>query len=124
MLVNKYKPVWERLEHSTSRPDRVRDVIQMDYQEIKGKILTQADGFVQRVVDSLYRGDAYLIKGAFPKEFIVNMKERVHDWWQRTPPEFHKILEGSPDFHRIIDLETLLDKKARLTIEMESENQF
>ena len=32
-MENKYDPVWERLEHSTSRPDRVRDVIQMDYQK-------------------------------------------------------------------------------------------
>ena len=78
----------------------------MDYQEFKEKIQHQADSFVESIVGSLYRGDAYLIKGAFTKDFMINLRKKVHAYWQGKPSEFYKMLEGSPDFHRIIDLES------------------
>ena len=105
-MENKYKPVWARLENSIPRPDRVRSVVQVDYQEFKEKVQHQADSFVESIVSSLYGGDAYLIKGAFPKYFMINLRKRVHELWKTKPSEFYKMLEGSPDFHRIIDLES------------------
>lgn len=78
----------------------------MDYQEFKEKVQHQADSFVESIVGSLYSGDAYLIKGAFTRDFMINLKKKVHAYWQAKPSEFYKMLEGSPDFHRIIDLES------------------
>jgi len=105
IMENKYAPVWERLEDSGPRPERVRNVIQMGYQEFKGKVQEQSDSFVHSILDSLYSGDAYLIKGAFPKAFMTDLRKNVHAYWQERPSEFYKMLEGSPDFHRIIDPE-------------------
>lgn len=105
-MENKYKPAWARLENSTPRPERARSVVQVDYQEFKEKVQHQADSFVESIVSSLYGGDAYLIKGAFPRDFMINLRKRVHEFWKTKPSEFYKMLEGSPDFHRIIDLES------------------
>ena len=105
-MENKYKPVWARLENSIPRPERVRAVVQMDYREFKEKVQRQSDAFVESIVSSLYSGDAYLIKGAFPKDFMINLRKRVHEFCKTKPSEFYKMLEGSPDFHRIIDLES------------------
>ena len=105
-MENKYKTEWERLEQSTPRPDRVREVIQIDFQELKEKVLKQEDEFVLGILDSLYSGDAYLVKGAFTKEFMIDLRKKAHAYYQEKPSEFHKILEGSPDFHRIVDAET------------------
>lgn len=104
-MENKYKALWEGLETSRQRPTRVRDVIQMDFQELKEKVLAQADSFVHSMVDSLYSGDAYLIRGAYPEEFMIDLRKKAHAYFQEKPSEFHKMLEGSPDFHRIIDAE-------------------
>ncbi len=101
-MENKYIPVWTRLENSAPRPERVRSVVQMDYQEFKDKVRSQEDSFVESVVQSLYAGDAYLLKGAFPADFMVKLKERARAYWNGKPSEFYKMLEGSPDFHRII----------------------
>lgn len=105
-MENKYKTVWTRLENSRPRPERVRSIVKVDYQEFKEKIQQQDDSFVEATVSSLYSGDAYLIKGAFPKEFMINLRKRVHEYCKTKPSEFYKMLEGSPDFHRIIDLES------------------
>ena len=105
-MENKYKTEWERLEHSRPRPERARNVIQMDYQEFKGKVQEQADSFVHSIVDSLYSGDTYLLKGAYPKEFMTNLRKRVHAYFQEKPSEFFKMLEGVPNFYRNIDPET------------------
>ena len=104
-MQNKYKPVWERLEQSHPRPERVRNVIQMDFQEYKTKVEAQDDSFVNTMVESLYSGDAYLIKGAFSKEFMTDLRNNIHEYCLDKPSEFHKMLEGSPDFHRMIDPE-------------------
>ena len=78
----------------------------MDYQEFREQVQHQADAFVESIVSSLYGGDAYLIKGAFPRDFMIDLRQRVHGYWKAKPSKFYKMLEGSPDFHRIIDLES------------------
>lgn len=105
-MENKYKSVWARLENSMPRPERVRSIVKVDYQEFKEKVQHQTDSFVEATVSSLYSGDAYLIKGAFPREFMINLRKKVHEYCKTKPSEFYKMLEGSPDFHRIIDLES------------------
>ena len=102
---NKYLPVWERLERSKPRPERVRNVVEMDYWDFKDKVQRQEESFVDSVTVSLYAGDVYLIKNAFPKEFMVALRENAHAYTKNRPSEFYKMLEGTPDFHRIIDLE-------------------
>ena len=104
-MENKYKSAWGKLESSTPRPARVRTVIEMDYGEFRKKVQQQSDSFVESIVSSLYGGDAYLLKGAFPADFMINLRKRVYEYWKARPSEFFKMLEGSPDFHRIIDAE-------------------
>lgn len=104
-MENKYKMEWERLEGSKPRPERARTVIKIDYQEFKEKVRRQDDSFVESIVGALYAGDAFLIKGAFQDKFMFDLRKKVHKYWQGKPSEFHKMLEGSPDFHRIIDSE-------------------
>jgi len=56
-------------------------------------------------VESLYSGDFYLVKRGFPQEFMINLKEQTHQYCSSRPQEFYQIVEGCPDFHRVIDEE-------------------
>ncbi len=105
-MENKYKRVWERLECSQPRPERVRAVVKMDYQEFKEKVHRQEESFIESIVGSLYSGDVYIFKKAFPQAFMVGLRKKVYEYCKNRPSEFYKMLEGSPDFHRIIDLES------------------
>ena len=61
---------------------------------------------MEEITTSLSSGDVYILKGAYTKEFMVNLKEKTFSYFKDKPSKFHKMLEGSPDFHRKIDLET------------------
>ena len=58
------------------------------------------------MVESLYAGDAWLMRGAFHKEFCRKMVSDTISWTRSREPSFHKMLDGVPDFHRMIDQET------------------
>ena len=104
-MENKFRREWERLEGAIPRPERVGTLIKIDYEELQERIKCQDDSFVESIVGALYNGDAYIIKGAFPKNFMIDLRRKAHKYWQNKPSEFYKMLEGTPDFHKIIDSE-------------------
>lgn len=97
---------WADMESAIPRPTRLRLVRSMAWNYFVDKVSKAEDFFVHTVVGSLYRGDIMILQGAFPPEFMRELKAKTRAWIQDRPPSFHKMLEGSPDFHRIIDLET------------------
>lgn len=105
-MENRFRFEWQRLESSLPRPKRVRSVVTMNYSELAGKITHQKASFVKSIVESLYSGDVYLLKSAFPQQFMFDLRTKVQTYWNSRPSTFHKMLEGTPDFHRMIDLET------------------
>ena len=46
-----------------------------------------------------------ILNNAFTKEFMVNLRKKSFELYKSKPSEFHKMLEGAPDFHRVIDIE-------------------
>lgn len=54
----------------------------------------------------LYAGDVFILHKAFDPEWMRELKRKAFEYGQSSPSSFHKMLEGSPDFHRVIDLET------------------
>ena len=105
-MENKFKREWLRLEAQYPRPERVRHLIRREWRDFRNKIRIQDTDFVKTVVGRLYAGDVYILKNAFPKEWMERLRENTFKYFKSKPSEFHKMLEGTPDFHRKIDLET------------------
>ena len=100
---NEFKKRWDQLESEKPQPTRLRKVQEMDFEEFTQKAIEQDPKFVQLIVDSLYAGDAYILRNAFSKVFMADLKRNTHELWSKVSQSYHKILEGCPDFHRIID---------------------
>lgn len=100
-----FAEAWARAE-SGPQPQRVRRILDCDWQEFSEAVTKEKPWFVDEIVTSLYRGDAWVLRGAFPRAFMGAIKNRTVEWTSSRPASFHKMLEGSPDFHRIIDFET------------------
>jgi len=98
-----YRNIWEILEDTFPRPNRFRNLITLSYEEFKYRV---ENNIAVSMINSLYSGDAYLIKNGFPQDFMFRLQQEVHDYWKEHRAECHKRLEGTPDFHRQIDLET------------------
>ena len=104
---NRFKTKWDSVEKPETFPTRYSGkTISMDFEELKAKVNVQEEKFVNTIVDSFYAGDAYIFKNAYPKEFLTELTEKMLEYGKQVPASYHKMLEGSPDFHRIIDEET------------------
>ena len=101
----KYKEAWEFLEKTYPRPERVRYIIHEDYAPFRQKVLAQNQQFVNKITASLYHGDVYILRRAFSPDWMRKVIKDTMGYFRSKPSEFYKMLEGSPDFHRLIDLE-------------------
>lgn len=99
-----YAQAWERAEAESAVPARCRSVVEMHWSEF-AQLVGGGIGAVP-LVRSLYAGDVMILRGAFTPAFMLALKLRTLEWTRSRPQAFHKMLEGSPDFHRIIDPET------------------
>jgi hypothetical protein len=96
---------WEHVEKTIPQPQRLRLVRTLQWNDFRERVERSEDYFVHTLVGSLYRGDILILRGAFPAEFMYQLKAKTSAWMRSRPPEFHKMVEGSPDFHRIIDID-------------------
>ena len=97
---------WEDMERENPRPTRVRFIRRWDWEDFSQAVLNADFDFVWNMVSTLYAGDVYIIHKAFPEVFMHDLREKAFHYGRSRPSEFHKMLEGTPDFHRVIDLET------------------
>ena len=72
-----FKIAWENYEKKLPQPKRVRKIKQINFEEFKNKVLEEKKDFVESIVESLYCGDAYILKGAYTKEFMNNLQAVV-----------------------------------------------
>ena len=103
---NAFKQAWDELVRPETLARRVRDVREISFAEFRQKVTSQDPDFVHDITQSIYAGDAWFLRGAFPRTFMQELKEKTIAWCRERPSSFHKMIEGCPDFHRMIDPET------------------
>jgi len=106
MQENIFKNCWAELESKGKYPSRARNIICLDYNKFSNDIEKSPLKFAKDVTTSLIEGDIYILKGAFKKNFFKELKIKCYEYFKDKPSSFYKMLEGSPDFHRVIDVET------------------
>lgn len=104
--MSRFLEAWQKIESDDTRPSYLRDVVDMEYAEFAAKVNAQEPKFVTQVVESLYAGDMYILRNGFPKKFMTDLIDKVYNTWSQSPSSFHKMVEGCPNFHRIVDKET------------------
>ena len=105
MSINKYKVFWDKVEALGERPKYASKIITINYDEFAEKVEKQEDNFVEEIVNSLFKGDIYILKNGFSKYFMNDLRDKVFKIWSSTEPSFHKMIEGCPNFHRKQDEE-------------------
>ena len=103
---NKFKKIWEENEKIYVQPQRLRKVIHKHYSQFSKLIWRQDNRFLESIVESLYAGDLYILHGAFSKFFMDEIQRKTMEFYTSKPSQFFKMVEGTPDFHRVIDEET------------------
>ena len=101
-MENKFKKEWEATESEDTHPRWFRRVIERPYDEFRRDVLAQNPQQVKSIVESLYGGDVFVLKNAFPVDYILELKKTMHEYGKKSESSFHKMIDGCPDFHRQI----------------------
>lgn len=96
---NPFTARWAALEAGAPGPKYLRAARVVPYEAFKARVLAHD----LALADELYAGDIFILKNVFTQDWCKRTAERVFAWGQGRAPSFHKMLDGCPDFHRIID---------------------
>ena len=110
---SKFKRAWQRLESSLPQPTYMRNLRVLPFAETLKNLRAGDDAFVEDFTASMYAGDFFLLKGAYSRDFLKGVARRVFDFGLSQPSSFHKMLDGTPDFHRIIEDATTVEYSLR-----------
>ena len=99
---NLFRKEWDAIEDEKTQPRFFREVISTPYKEFSEKVLAQDPEFVRTIIESLYGGDIFIIKNAFPVDFMLDLRKTMHEYGKKSKSSFHKMLDGCQDFHRQI----------------------
>ena len=104
-MENKFKAKWESLENPDTQPRAMRETVVLEFEEFKNKILSQRSDDVNALTESLYAGDTYILKNSFPAKYLTDLIPRTFEYGKQSESSYHPMLDGCPDFHKIIDEE-------------------
>ena len=102
-IENKFLTQWRNLESKSQPPTYFNKVVEVPFNELKYNAMEQNRIFVKEFTENIWAGNCYLIKNAFSKDWIEEVKIKIFEHWKEEPSVFHKMLEGCPNFHRVID---------------------
>jgi hypothetical protein len=101
---NPFSNLWEDVKEDML-PSFLGNVVKLDFLEFKSKYHNYHNNSSKKIlIDSLLAGDIYILKKAFSKNFLGELRNYViKEKFEKKKYEFHKILDGVPNFTRDID---------------------
>ena len=94
-----YKKEWKKIENERPRPHYLRSIITMRMADFVSKILEGNDQDAKELVDSIYSGDAYILKGAIGKSEAEEFKQKVINWSKTIKSEPQQMIDGCRNYH-------------------------
>lgn len=94
-----FKKCWDRVEENQTPPKFLRNIVIIDADEFIGKIKNADGKYAAELVDSIYSGDAYILKNAISKDKSEEIKRRVLDWAEKEPENYQLMTEGCKNYH-------------------------
>lgn len=100
---NPFSHAWKKIEHDDTKPNYVRNVKVMTFDAFESKVVNADADSALQLAESLYAGDCYILKQAYSPALMTTVKKNAIDFAERHESQFHKMFDGAPNFHRLID---------------------
>lgn len=101
-MSSKFKPIWKNFLEHKKMPSRFSGILKMTYNELKSLRSEFDQNMSKKIIEQLINGKVLIVKEAFSKKDVSDIKKKIINFWKTQPDSFHKMLEGCPDFHRVI----------------------
>ena len=97
--VDKY---WATLEGSVDPPTGVTAVKELRFSDLKVMVDSGDEVGIKKLIDETYSGTGWILKNAASLELRDVMLSLADQYAEAMQPSFHKMLDGCPNFHRMI----------------------
>ena len=99
------KNYWNKLESQSQPPKVVKKISIIEFHKIKNSINNKNEFFVKNLAKRMYSGEAFIVRNAAKKNLRKTIIDLAKFYDKKQKPSFHKMLDGTPNFHRIYDSE-------------------
>ena len=97
------KNYWISLESKKPPPKSVKKISIIEFDKLKKSINSKNEIFVKNLVRKMYDGEAFVVRNAAQKKLKKIIIDLAKYYDKKQKSSFHKMLDGTPNFHRIID---------------------
>ena len=99
------KNIWKDLENKSPAPKHVTKINIIEFKDLKNNIDQKKHHFVKNIIKKMYKGEAFIVRNAAQKKLKDTVIGLAKFYDKKRKPSFHKMLDGTPNFHRIYDKE-------------------
>lgn len=103
--MNSFNKYWEILESSAVPPRGVVSVGEIEFSELKEMVDSNDVDGVKKLISAMYSGTGWILRNAASTELRSVMLELAQECSEKTASSFYKMLDGCPNFHRVISSE-------------------
>jgi len=97
------KTFWDKLESQSKPPKYVKKISIIEFDKIKNSINSKNEFIIKNLAKRMYDGEAFILRNAAKKNLKKTIIDLAKYYDKKQKPSFHKMLDGTPNFHRIID---------------------
>jgi hypothetical protein len=99
--ISKY---WEYLEKKYPSPKYVGKVKCIEFKDFKEAIDSKNEIYIKKIIRNMYvKKEAYILRNAASKKLKETILGLANHYKKTRKASFHKMLDGSPNFHRAIN---------------------
>lgn len=97
------KKYWAKLEQSKNPPKFVKKINLIEFKDLKKSIDKKNEFYTKNLIKKMYSGEAFIVRNAAKKNLKNTIINLAKHYDKKQKSSFHKMLDGTPNFHRIID---------------------
>ena len=99
--INKY---WNYLEQKYPAPKYVGQVKYMEFKDLKKATDNENENYLKKIIKNMYvKKEAYILRNSATKGLKEIALDLANHYKKTRKTSFHKMLDGTPNFHRVID---------------------
>ncbi len=104
-LANPFTAAWSKLEQAAPKPRYARHIHVLEFDDFRERVLNATAASAEELAAGLYAGDCYILKNAYNADLLEKIRVNAIKFAAHRNSEFHKMFDGAPNFHRLIDAE-------------------
>ena len=94
---------WKYLESRSIAPEKISKISIIKFEDLKEACDKKNEFYIKSLIKKMYNGSAFIVRGAAKKKLKDTILKLAKKYDSKEKPSFHKMLDGTPNFHRIYD---------------------